>query len=218
MDIHKFIKETFNNESIFFEIGSHFGVDTLILLQTTDKVHCFEPDERNIKIFKEKNVPAILNEFAVSDEDGQSDFFLSSGNVYDSDHGPTVDDFVNKYDWSASSSLKKPKNHLLVTPWVKFENTVKVKTQRIDSYCTENEISHIDLVWMDVQGAEMDVISGTGDFLKKIHYIFTEYSNDELYENQPTRDQILKVLGKEWEIDYDYGGDILLRNKIFKKL
>lgn len=218
MNIHNFIKESFNSESIFFEIGSHFGVDTLRLLETTKNVHCFEPDERNIKIFKEKNVPAVLNECAVSDTDGHSDFFLSSGNVYDSVHGPTVDDFVNKYDWSASSSLKKPKNHLVVTPWVKFEDKSMVKTLRIDSYCAENKISHIDLVWMDVQGAEMDVISGMGSFLGNIHYIFTEYSNSELYEDQPTKDQILNSLGDKWEVIHDYGGDILLRNKLFKKL
>ena len=215
MDIHKFIKETFNTESIFFEIGSHFGMDTIKLLETSSKVHCFEPDERNIKIFREKNIPVFLNEFAISDKDGDNDFFLSSGSVYDSVHGPTVDDEFNKHDWSASSSLKKPKNHLSVTPWVKFENTIKVKTQRIDSYCKENEISHIDLVWMDVQGAEMDVISGMGDFIKKVHYVFTEYSNSELYENQPTKDQILNILGEEWEIIHDYGDDILLRNKFF---
>jgi FkbM family methyltransferase len=216
MNIHHYIKENLNSDSIFFEVGSHFGLDTKEFLQVTSNLHCFEPDPRNVSIFKSLDLPVNLNEIALSDVDGDMDFYLSSGNVYESKYGPTDYEILNKNDWSASSSLKKPKNHLDETPWVKFNTIIKVKTKRLDTYCKENIISKIDFIWMDVQGAEIDVINGMGDFTKNVKYIYTEYSDRELYESQPTKDQILNELGADWKVIFDFGGDILLMNEKFK--
>lgn len=215
MDIYSIINSIFNKNSIFFEIGSHFGLDTQKLLLISNHIHCFEPDPRNIEIFKKFNLPVILNEIAISDKDGIEDFYLSSGNVYESKYGPTHQDIVNNHDWSSSSSLKQPKHHLTITPWVKFNYKISVKTQRLDTYCIQNNINKIDFIWMDVQGAELDVICGIGDYKNKINYIYTEYSDYELYENQPTKQQILDYLGSDWEVLFDFGGDILLKNNNF---
>ena len=212
MNIQKFIKENLNSESIFFEIGSHFGLDTKEFFKITKNLHCFEPDPRNIEMFKKLNLPITLNEYAISNTDGTTTFYLSSGNVYESKYGPTNNETVNKNDWSASSSIIPPKNHIIKTPWVKFENTIEVKTKKFETYCLENNIKKIDFVWMDVQGAELNVIKGMGDFKDKITYIYTEYSDEELYENQATKKQILEQLGANWGVIFDFGGDILLKN------
>jgi FkbM family methyltransferase len=213
MNIYNFIESNINKNSIFFEIGSHFGSDTQKFSKITNKLHCFEPDPRNIKIFKHLNSNVQLNEFAISDKDGVSQFFLSSGNVYESMYGPTENELINQNDWSASSSLISPKNHFKKTPWVKFDNTIEVKTKRLDTYCIENDINNIDFLWMDVQGAELSVIKSMGAFKDKIHYIYTEYSNEELYENQGTKEQIIELLGNSWKVLCDFGGDILLENQ-----
>lgn len=213
MNIRNFIKENLNHESVFFEIGSHFGVDTKEFINITKNLHCFEPDHRNIQMFKELNLPVILNEYAISDIDGVSKFYLSSGNVYESKYGPTNNELVNQNDWSASSSLMAPKNHTVKTPWVKFENTIEVKTKKIETYCLENKIEKIDFIWMDVQGAELNIIKGMGEFKNKVNYIYTEYSDEELYECQGTKQQIIDLLGPNWEVIFDFGGDILLKNK-----
>ena len=213
MNIKDFIKKNLNEDSVFFEIGSHFGVDTKDFLHVTKNLHCFEPDHRNISMFKKLNLPIILNEYAISDYDGVSKFYLSSGDVYQSKYGPTDNELVNMNDWSASSSLMTPKNHMVKVPWVKFENTVEVKTKKIETYCLENNIENIDFIWMDVQGSELNIIKGMGKFKEKTHFIYTEYSNEELYENQGTKQQIIDLLGKNWEVVFDFGGDILLKNK-----
>ena len=213
MNIRDFIKENLNNESIFFEIGSHFGVDTKEFINVTKNLHCFEPDHRNIEIFKQLNLPIILNEYAISDFDGISKFYVSSGNVYESKYGPTNDELINQNDWSASSSLMTPKNHIEKTPWVKFENTIEVKTKKIETYCLENKIKKIDFIWMDVQGAELNIIKGMGEFKNNINYIYTEYSDEELYEGQGTKEQIIDLLGPNLNVIFDFGGDILLKNK-----
>jgi hypothetical protein len=49
----------------------------------------------------------------------------------------------------------------------------------------ENDISFIDFIWADVQGAEEDLILGGLDTLRKrTKYLFTEYNNSEMYEGQ----------------------------------
>ena len=65
---------------------------------------------------------------------------------------------------------------------------------------------------MDVQGAEIDVIRGGRNALKYTRYLYTEYSNKELYEGQISLKPLLDEL-----IDFDvivrYPDDILLKNK-----
>ena len=71
---------------------------------------------------------------------------------------------------------------------------------------------------MDVQGAEDLVFKGAKELLtnNKINYIYTEYSNRELYENQMNLKQITEGLPKYEILDFfnEGGGtDILLKNK-----
>ena len=88
-----------------------------------------------------------------------------------------------------------------------------MRTGRIDTYCSEKNINKIDFVWMDVQGAEKEVLSGFGEIIEKTKYIFTEYSDKELYENGTmSKNSILSLLGKDWDIVHDFGNDILLIN------
>lgn len=215
MNIYSFINSTFNYKSIFFEIGCHFGTDTENLLFTSRNIHCFEPDYRNVQIFKKFNYPVTLNECAVSDIDGEIEFYMSSGNVYESVHGPTNNMLTNSNDWSASSSIKKPKTLVNTLPWIKFNKITKVRSQRIDTYCKENNINKIDFIWMDVQGAELDVLQGAGEFINNINYIYTEYNEEELYEAAPTKQQILDKLGPTWKVLFNYSGDMLIKNCYF---
>jgi FkbM family methyltransferase len=218
MKIYDFIKENFNSHSIIFEIGAHFGEDTRKIYESTGaEIHSFEPDPRNVQFILNSNLSEIckFNPYAVSSELGESEFFLSSGkpNSY------IEDDEIRNSDWSLSSSLKKPKDHLEIHPWCKFGDSVKVKTITLDSYVSENEIKKIDFIWMDVQGAEDLVFKGMTNSKNITKYIFTEYCEDgvELYDSAPTRNQILSSLGEGWEILYDFGNtgsgiDVLLKN------
>jgi hypothetical protein len=48
----------------------------------------------------------------------------------------------------------------------------------------ESNISHVDIIWMDLQGAELLALQSLGDYLKKVEYIFTEVSHKEMYTGQ----------------------------------
>jgi hypothetical protein len=68
---------------------------------------------------------------------------------------------------------------------------------------------------MDVQGAEIEVLSSFGEYLNKTKFIYTEYSGEELYENSADLKNILDLLGNNWEIVHDFGTDVLVKNKLF---
>ena len=82
------------------------GLDTskFIELTNSNNIHCFECDPRNIEILKEQNLKIILNDLAVSDIDGFSEFYQSTGKPSDL----FGDALLDKNDWTASSSIKIP--------------------------------------------------------------------------------------------------------------
>lgn len=217
MKIYDFISENFNSDSIILEIGIHHGEDTVKIHDITGaKIHAFEPDPRNIEFIERNGVTKIckFNPYAVSDRDGDSEFFLSSGNPYPVN--------IGNNEWSLSSSLKIPKDHLNIHPWCKFDEAVKVRTISLDQYILEEKIDLIDFIWMDVQGAEDLVFNGMKNAKNITKYIFTEYCEDgvELYESAPNKSRILDILGPGWEIFYDFGNtgsgiDVLLKNTNF---
>ena len=72
---------------------------------------------------------------------------------------------------------------------------MEIKTKKLDTWVKENEIPLIDFIWADVQGAERELIEGGKETLnKKTRYFYTEFSNEELYEDQPTLDEICRLL------------------------
>jgi hypothetical protein len=72
-------------------------------------------------------------------------------------------------------------------------------------------ISEIDFIWMDVQGAEMEVLRGGKNTIAKTRYLYTEYSNKELYEGQANLRKLLKAVNN-FDVLIRYPGDVLLRN------
>ena len=210
MDINNFIKDL--NVKVFVEIGCHNGKDTINFRKAHPhaRIVCFEPDPRNLNLLEKNNTKDIaeIYPFAVSNQNGKSKFYQSSG-VCPIKH--LADEFG---DWSLSSSLKTPTGHLSMHRWVTFPKTAEVSTIRLDDFePLKNTI--IDFMWVDVQGAEDLVFSGAKETLKNTRYVYTEYSNTELYQGQLTRDQILELFGLDWKVEYDFGGDVLLHNILF---
>lgn len=210
--IYDFIRSNFNQDSVIFEIGVHIGKDTERIKELTGSnfIYGFEPDPRNIEILSERNRMSLFKKFydcALSNVNGESIFYLSSG------HPPEIynDPDMNK-EWSASNSLKAPKNHLDIHRWCRFDDRLNVKTLRMDSVCEEIELSKIDLIWMDVQGAEDLVIQGMGEFKNNIRFIYTEYNNNDLYDGSPTLQNIISSLGEGWTAEAIYQNDVLLKN------
>ena len=198
MNIYEFIKNL--NVKVLVEIGCWNGNDSekFKLFHPNARIIGFEPDPRNVQLLKQKGLDNIieLHPYALSNGDGEAEFYLSEGLVC---------------EHTCSSSLKNPLNHLNVHPLVVFPRKTIVTCIKLDNFEPLKD-TVIDFIWADVQGAEDIVFSGAKETLKRTRYVYTEYSNDSLYEKQLNLREILKLFGSDWEIVEDFGGDVLLRN------
>jgi FkbM family methyltransferase len=198
------IKNLINKKNpTIFEIGCADGRDTQSFIDVFEEldIFCFEPEPKNIKIVKDtiSYNKHHLFEGVVSDTTGKILFNRSRTD--------------NPDDLSYSGSIKKPKEHLVEWPFIKFDNTIEVNSITLDDFCDINNISIIDFIWADVQGAEENIIlGGKKTFENKVRFLYTEYSNKEYYEGQSTLSQILDLLGSNWTILIDFGTDVLLKN------
>jgi FkbM family methyltransferase len=211
-----YIKKLLNNieNPTILEIGCNDGQDTIEFIDTFSelKIYCFEPDQRAYDQFVNKVCSDKCNIYniALSNVDGEIDFHMSDSNQKDLYTPRSVGD-----NWNKSGSIKKPKKHKEVHPWCKFDKVVKVKTLKLDTWISDKNIDKIDFVWMDVQGAEEEVINGGLEaFNNKVKYLYTEYSQIELYEGNSSIEKITSLLS-DFNLIKIMDNDILLKNRNF---
>lgn len=77
---------------------------------------------------------------------------------------------------------------------------INIPITTVDEFCQENDISKIDILKMDVQGAELKVLEGSIKMLKhrSIKMIYTELYFVPQYHNQPLFHEVTALL-------YEYG-------------
>jgi FkbM family methyltransferase len=151
-------------EDVCLDIGGNIGYFSMIMAAraTRGHVHVFEPIVINaamINANKElngfKNV--TINNTAVGDQKGMVTFSVS--------------------DDSAFSSIK-------ATGRFGEAENVSVPILRIDDYLAENKIDHIDIIKVDVEGAENMVIDGAKGLLssniKKPRLVLLELFDENL--------------------------------------
>ena len=217
-DIYEILSSEFKDRSdlLIIEVGAHIGSDTERLSRYAGKMICFEPDPRNVPLLRQKiaslSKDIVVVDAAVGAECAPGELILSSGTPPYQDN-----DIARTTQHTASSSLKRPKEHLVKFPWVKFDSSAKVNIVSMDKFMSSDGLEEkpIDILWMDVQGAELDVLSGAQEALRRTKLLYTEFSSDEMYEGQGTIDQIWAALPGEWGLVDIIGDNVLLQNKAF---
>lgn len=202
-----------------FDIGACEAEDSIrySLLFPNSTVYAFEPRTDNlaiglesIKKYNRKNI--VLENIALSHENGKAEFFLSEGEP---------DDLKNSEHWdfgNKSSSLLPPSEEMKKhTAWLQFNKKIEVQTMRLDNYVKGKGINEIDFAHIDVQGAELMVLEGAGDFIKKIKLIWMEVEAVELYKNQPLKNDVEQFMKKNNFVNVlstvnDVAGDQLYAN------
>ena len=162
---------------VILEIGANCGQTTVEFMRhfPDARIYCFEPDPRAIQKFKSniQSAQVSLIEAAVGANAGFVMFHQSAGA-----------ESIDPQGWDHSGSIRPPKTHLDIWPWVRFDKQIPVPMLRLDDWLAEQGIPHIDFIWADVQGAESDLILGGLNTLAKTNYFYTEFSDDEWYEGQ----------------------------------
>lgn len=185
-DLLKLFKK--DQKLIILDIGGCEGEESIKYSRIfpNSSILCFEPLPKNqkkilqnIQNFNVKNIELIP--VALSDKEGKQKLYVSSGQP--KENPPDTDwDFGNK-----SSSLLPPDKHLELFPWLKFNEKIIVPVQKLSYFLIQKNITMIDFIHMDIQGAELKALAGAGSYIKNIKAIWLEVSNITLYENQPKR-------------------------------
>ena len=185
------IKKHLSNSPIVIDCGAHIGADSVEISKIfpKSKIYSFEPVPSIFKTLKNltKNYSNIdCFQIALSDKDGESKFFISSG------------------ESDASSSLMNPTGHKEDHPEVRFDSEIIVKTMSLDSWAKKMNINKIDFLWLDMQGHEFNMLKASTEMLKTVSVIHTEVSLSKTYEGSvlyPEYRSWLESIGFKVEIE-----------------
>ena len=75
-----------------------------------------------------------------------------------------------------------------------FQKEIAVEGTRLDLFMEENNINKIDLLCMDLQGAEHLAIEGLGKRIKDVRYIITEVQYQCYYKGSKLVNRIMRTL------------------------
>jgi len=120
-----------------------------------------------------------IHNYLVSDNDGDEYTFNISNNT-------------------ESSSMYNMKMHLIEYPDISYDNTIKLKSNTIDTIYNVNNIdkTKYNMRNICVQGAELKALQGGINNINNIDVIFMKVYNKELYDNCPNTYDIDKFLLK----------------------
>lgn len=141
------------------DVGGNKGEYTSSLLSenTQIEVHVFEPSATNVKHLKERfseNEKVVINDYGLGSID-------RSGVLYSDTAGSGL-----------ASLTKRNLEHL----GVEFEYSEPIQVRRFDSYWQETlNCRHIDIVKIDVEGHELEVLSGFGNAINHIDILQFEF-------------------------------------------
>ncbi|HEX3385312.1 MAG TPA: FkbM family methyltransferase [Mucilaginibacter sp.] len=166
----------------FIDVGASAGLFSKAFSNyyTIERGVIVEPLAQHIPIlldrFPDHEKYSIFN-LAVAESAGEADFY-------------TFDDF------DFNSSFLKVKRDLMELPGFqdKEEIRLKVKTDTLDNLVAQSGIGKIDLLKIDVQGAEHLVLRSGYSTLKKTRLVYIEFSYQPLYEGSSTFFDLYEIM------------------------
>lgn len=138
--------------------------------------------------------------------------------VYDRD-GEHLEFNITNYD-GMSSSILEFGTHTSFSPEIKFVDKVERDSRSVDSLAAEYDMQDINLLNLDIQGAEKYAIAGATDLLKGVDYIFTEINKKEVYvgcTKVKELDQMLSDFQRVetfWVHDQGWGDGLYVRKSL----
>lgn len=180
----------------FVDIGAHLGLISVIaakIAKSGGKVYAFEPTpstfqalNRIVKINGLSEVILCIN-MAVSDKTGEANFLVDA--------------------WAGSNA-----NSLVERP-DKERKAVRIPTIQLDSFVETSSISRIDMIKIDVEGAELSALRGAMGVLRTLRpRVILALHPFLLNSNGDTLEHIYEFID---QLSYDilYRGEVLAKEK-----
>jgi len=182
-NFRKFISYKFKDPdevSVIFDVGSLHCLESVELSKVYKNAHiyAFEANPESYKVCVEntKDIDniTVINK-AINDHDGTCVF-----NAIDPEKTETPWFDGNR---GASSLFKANGKYNHIEKYVQKE--IEVSCIQLETFCEENNIDHIDLIWMDLQGAELIALKSMGrELMSTVKVIHTELEMTPIYKDQ----------------------------------
>ena len=151
-------------------------------------LNCFE----DLKAAHDSDSKVKTFHIALGEENGKKDFFINSA--------------------ADTSSLLAPDTAKLNDSYaqaLKIKHQVETDVVTLDSVFQNEQLSHVDILKMDVQGGELGILKGATELLrqKKVSLIYTEVYFVPMYKHQPLFGDICSELalhGYKFHYLYNY--------------
>lgn len=178
---NSYLTQTFKNKEVevIFDVGACHALESVELSKKypNAKVYTFEanPVSYNVCLENTEGYDSItvINE-AVNDYDGLCKF-------YPMDKEKTITTWEDG-NQGASSLYRANGQYDFIEKYVQYE--IEVPCTRLDTFCERNGIDKIDIIWMDLQGAELKALQSLGSLLDTVQIIHTELEMNPMYEGQ----------------------------------
>lgn len=152
----RLFKQTVKKDDIVFDLGANIGYFTLLAAKLTGKegrVYSFEPEPKNynylLKNIKLNNYDNVLaTQKAVSDKNGRTKLYICE---HDTGHH-TINQYEGIKNYKPNTDNK--------------ENFIEIDTVTLDDFLRDKE-KVIDVIKIDIEGAEMLALSGMNETIKQ---------------------------------------------------
>lgn len=205
---------------IVLDIGSVTALDSINLARVFEDaaIYTFEPVPANHESCQEHISSQTtdiqerihLQRIALNDQTGPMTFW-------------ELDEFAAAKRGKLNRGISS--KHQIINPDVqRWEHNVQrpitVVGYRLDDWCKEYNIDRVDVIHMDVQGAELDVLNGAGSMLDNVQFIMATVGIKPRYHKHIMKADIDMYLQKrgfvEWlparRISHDYNADVIYLN------
>jgi FkbM family methyltransferase len=185
-------------DPVIVELGAYIGEDFESWLGREMLHIMVEPDPQNVARIKPLPMRRIV-QAAIAAQAGERVFHFS--------------DDGKGHSWSGS--ILEPTGHLVINPTTKFAvkpgAAGRVQCITLDELYSQQQLTKVDLLWVDIQGAEGEMISGGKSALAHTRYLFMETEDVEYYQGQVLKSDLLKMLSG-WKVLETFQYDVLLEN------
>ena len=175
--IQKLVK---NKTPVLFDIGAHHGESVQYLKELFEKssIYSFEPDPESFQILSSKAVSGVnYYNLALSDANGRATLYRNKIS-----HTNSLLKVNLKSEDSIGIAAAKTNDDRQYMS--EFNLKFHVNTITLDSFAKINSIENVDLLKIDVQGADSKVLNGGKETLKKTTIVVLEISFFDYYEQQ----------------------------------
>lgn len=150
VEIAHSIKRYLPPSGVFIDVGAGVGYFSAIasdIIGISGQVHSFEPFPSNAKAIRRMiesnpNANIILNECALGDDDTVHNYY------------------IERFSSSTAASMREG-------VLKEVDETIEVRTQRLDNYLEQKKINEVSLIKIDVEGYEYNVLKGLAGFFEK---------------------------------------------------